>query len=434
MTNISRKIVTSVLRTESKLALWKYKPRIIAVTGSAGKTSTKDAVYAVMSKFVFVRKNAKSYNTQIGLPLTILGRPNQWNSPIGWIKNFFAGLWLSVWSKRYPKWLVLEAGVGKPGDMKETAEWLKTDAVIVTAIGETPSHIEFFESRKHLIEEKSGLIKTLKKDGILLLNFDDEAVMGMGEKAKTRIITFGFKEGANLRGSSASIAYDPSGIPEGIIFRVDHNGISIPVVIDGVFGKNHTYAALAALALASELGFNLLEAANALKVYDLPPGRMRLLQGIDGTLIIDDTYNSSPFACEAALDTLGEVKISGRKIAILGDMLELGKHTEDAHRSIGRIAKTNLRAKDVLITVGPRARLIHEGAVAAGIKPANTYEFTNAREVGEFIKGFLKKGDMILVKGSQGMRMERIVAGIMLDQKNKEKLLVRQGSRWAEKE
>ncbi|MEK7190550.1 MAG: Mur ligase family protein [Patescibacteria group bacterium] len=437
MKTIFKKIITYILKIESQLVLWKYEPKVIAITGSVGKTSTKDAIYAVLSGISYVRKSEKSFNSEIGLPLTVLGIPNGWNNPLVWLKNILKGLWLFLWPHKYPKWLVLEVGVGKPGDMKKTASWLETDAVIITAIGETPAHIEFFNSRKHLVEEKSRLIKTLKIDGLLVLNADDEAVLEMKTHTKNRAITYGFKKEADILGSSESIFYNDKNKPEGITFRVDEEGHSLPVIIEGVFGRNHVYASLATLALSSGLKFNMLDAINALKNYDVPPGRMRLLKGINDSLIIDDTYNSSPFACESALKTLGEIKHQGRKIAILGDMLELGKHTIEAHKNIGKLARENA---DVLIVIGPRAKAIKEGAIDAGMGPenprhggANIFEFLDSREAGEFIKTFAQKGDLALVKGSQAMRMERVVEAILLDQKNKNKLLVRQDDEWLKK-
>lgn len=430
MKDTLKKIIAYILQIESRLVLAKYKPKVIAITGSVGKTSTKDAVYAVIAGVSYVRKSEKSYNSEIGLPLTILGIPNGWSNPLTWIKNIFQGLSLVIFPHKYPEWLVLEVGVGKPGDMELTVSWLICDVVIITAIGETPAHIEFFNSRKNLIEEKSGLIKTLKKDGLLILNADDEDVLQMKTKTKNRTTTYGFSEGADVLASGDSIFYDDNGIPKGVIFRIDEGGASLPVVIEGVFGRNHVYASLAALALSSGLKLNMLSAINSLKNYEVSPGRMRLLQGMEDTLIIDDTYNSSPFACEAALKTLAEIKSAGRKIAILGDMLELGKHTEEAHKNIGKIAKENA---DVLIVVGPRAKAIREGALLAGMKEKNLYEFSDSHEASDFIKTFVKKGDLILIKGSQGMRMERIVEAILLDQENKEKLLVRQDDEWKKK-
>src|SRR3989338_6033665 len=163
-----KKIITYILQIESRLVIWRYKPKVIAITGSVGKTSTKDAVYAVLSGVSYVRKSEKSYNSEIGLPLTILGIPNGWNNPLVWWKNILKGLWLILVPHKYPKWLVLEVGVGKPDDIMHTASWLSSDVVIITAIGETPAHIEFFSSRKHLIEEKNKLVQTLKQDGLLI--------------------------------------------------------------------------------------------------------------------------------------------------------------------------------------------------------------------------------------------------------------------------
>lgn len=425
-----KKTLTYILRIESRLVLWKYKPKIIAITGSVGKTSTKDAVYAVISGVSYVRKSEKSFNSEIGLPLTILGCPNGWNNPYTWFSNILKGLWLFLWSHKYPKWLVLEVGIGKPGDMNRTASWLKTDAVIITTIGETPAHIEFFDSHKHLVEEKSGLIKTLKKDGLLILNNDDEIVSEMKTKTKNRVITFGFKEDSDIKGSGDSIFYSNEGVPEGLIFRIDEEGNSFPVLIEGVFGRNHVYASLGALTLSSGLKLNMLDAVNKLKNYNVPPGRMRLLKGVNNSLIIDDTYNSSPFACESALKTLAEVKNIGRKIAVLGDMLELGKHTEEAHKNVGKVVKENA---DLLMVVGARAKKIKEGAIEEGMNKKNIFEFLDSQEAGEFLKTFVQKNDLILVKGSQGMRMERAVESILLDKKSKKNLLVRQDEEWKKK-
>jgi UDP-N-acetylmuramoyl-tripeptide--D-alanyl-D-alanine ligase len=436
----SKKIIAYILKIESQLVLWKYKPKVIAITGSVGKTSTKDAVFAVLSKISYVRKSEKSFNSEIGLPLTILGCPNGWNNPLIWVQNVFRGLWLFLnpfGPHKYPKWLVLEVGVGKQGDMKKTASWLKTDAVIMTAIGDTPPHIEFFNSRKQLVEEKSQLIKTLKEDGLLVLNADDESILEMKDKSKRRSITYGFAEGADVLGSGDSIFYNENGEPSGIIFRVDVEGNSLPVVIEGVFGRNHVYASLAALALSSGLKFNMLSAVNSLKNYEVPPGRMRLLQGINDSLIIDDTYNSSPFASESALRTLAEIKCKEpgcRKIAILGDMLELGRHTFEAHKNIGILASEILSGNAyVLIVVGPRAKTIKEGAIEAGMNDKKIFEFSDSYEAGNFIKSFVQKNDIVLVKGSQGMRMERVVEAMLLDQANKKTLLVRQDDEWLKK-
>lgn len=426
-----KKIISYILQIESRLVLWKYKPKVITITGSVGKTSTKDAVYAVISGMAYVRKSDKSYNSEIGLPLTILGCSNGWNSPLAWTKIILKGLWLFIWPHKYPKWLVLEVGVGKPGDMRRTASWLKSDVVIMTAIGETPVHIEFFNSRKHLVEEKTELIKTLKKNGLLILNRDDETVLDMKEKNKNRLITYGFDKKADVVASGNSISYNALGEPEGIVFRVDENGNSMPVVIQRAFGKSHIYAALGALAVVFGLKLNTVSAIESLKNYDIPPGRMCLHKGINDSLIIDDTYNSSPSACESAFRTIGELGYTGRKIAVLGDMLELGRHTDEAHQNVGKIAVGNI---DVLMVVGPRAKGIKIGALDKGMKEKNIFEFSNSREAGNFLQTFIQPKDLVFVKGSQGVRMERTVELIIKDQSNKEKILVRQEKEWLKKE
>ena len=419
MSKILKKIIFLILQVESRLTLRKYKPKVIAITGSVGKTTTKDAVYAMLSGIAYVRKSEKSYNSEIGLPLTVLGLPNGWSNLHVWLKNILKGLALVLFPHQYPEWLVLEVGIGKLGDMERTASWLKTDAVIVTTIGEIPVHIEFFPSKKHLIEEKSELIKTLKQDGLLLLNADDPEVLAMKVKTKNRFVTFGFGE-SEVRASGESVSYSENGAPGGIIFRVDVEGSSLPVAVEGVFGKNHAYAALAALALAHGLKLNMVEAAERVKRYEFAPGRMRVLEGAKGTLIIDDSYNSSPIAAYSALGTLGEIKTAGRRIAVLGDILELGKHTDEAHRNVGEVARER---SDALITVGPRSKVM-EGK----------FHFANSREAGEFLKTFVKKNDLILIKGSQGMRMERAVEAILEDLANKSKLLVRQEPEWLSRE
>lgn len=433
MKSILKRAVALILQKESKLVLWKYKPKVVAITGSVGKTSTKDAVYTVLSQFSYVRRSEKSYNSEFGLPLTILGLRNGWNNPLTWLKNILKGFWLFVWPHKYPKWLILEVGIGKPGDMRKTASWLLSDVVIMTAIGETPAHIEFFESRKHLVEEKMQLIKTLKKDGLLILNADDNTVLEMKNKSKNRVVTYGFKEYADIKASGISIHFGSEGEPEGIMFRIDEGGSSLPVTIKGTFGKNHIYASLGGLALAYGLKLNMLWSTDALKKYVMQPGRMRLLEGINDSTIIDDTYNSSPAASISGLETLGEMSTVegttkiGRKIAVLGDMLELGRHTEEAHKNVGKVAKYNV---NILVVVGPRAKGIKEGAQSVRMAKKNIFEFSSSIEAGEFLKTFVRKNDLVFIKGSQGMRMERAVFAILKDKENKDKLLVRQEKEW----
>lgn len=435
MKNTLKHILISILKWEAQLVLKKYKPKIVAITGSVGKTSTKDAVYASLSKFYFVRKSEKSFNSEIGLPLTILGVPNGWNSPAIWLKNIIEGLELVFTKHEYPEWLILEIGADKPGDIQEAASWVKADVVIITKIGSTPVHIEFFKSLQQLIEEKASLLKALKKDGVAVLCADDETVLDFKERTKNKVVSFGFNDKATLVASNSDILYKksrkrinpPADAPDGINFKVNYSGNSLPVMIEGAFGQNHIYAALAALATSYGLDLNMVTSADALKDYEMPPGRMRLIEGVKNSWIIDDTYNSSPAAMEAALKTLAEIKAK-RKIAVLGDMLELGRHTEEAHKYAGQEAA---KFADFLVTIGPRARFIAEGALNQGMSEKNIFQFEESRKAGKFVEQLIEAGDIILVKGSQGVRMERTVEEIIAHPEDKENLLVRQDEEWS---
>jgi UDP-N-acetylmuramyl pentapeptide synthase len=211
-------------------------------------------------------------------------------------------------------------------------------------------------------------------------------------------------------------------------FQLNHEGNAIPVVIHGTLGLPRVYSVLAAIATAKIAGISLEDAANALAACEPPPGRMRVIPGVKGSVIIDDTYNSSPAAALAALDTLSDVQAK-RKIAVLGDMLELGKYSADAHRQIGVRAA---QCADILWTVGIRSRITGESALDAGMKDKNIreYEFGESLRAGKELEALLKPGDVVLVKGSQSMRMERAVQILMADHQKAEELLVRQDPEW----
>lgn len=427
-----KKCVIWLLRTEAQAVLRKYKPKIVLITGSIGKTSTKDAVFAVLSQFAHVRKSEKSYNSDIGIPLSILGLESGWRNPVKWLTNIFEGLVL-IFKKnaQYPEWLVLEVGSRGSGDILASAGWLKADCVILTAIGTTPPHIEFYKSLQDLVDEKSSLLKTLKKDGILVVNADDPVVFDVHTRTTAKTISFGDTESATVHSSHFAIHYNKeSGMPDGLSFKIKIGGSTMPIHLNWVFGKNHMYAALAALAIAESQHFDLIKAAHALVAYDVPNGRMRLVDGVKGTFIIDDTYNASPAAMEAAIETLGLMKVSGRKIAVLGDMLELGKFTEDAHRRAGTLVA---ESAELLITVGIRAKYISASAAEAGLQKSAIHHCANAGDAGDYLKDKLEKGDVVLVKGSQAIRMERVVKKIMAHPELATRLLVRQEREWLRK-
>lgn len=429
MKQLFKKIIISILIFEAKLVLRKYNPKIVAITGSVGKTSTKEAVSAVLDGEFNIRKNVGSYNSEIGVPLIVLGLKNPWYSYLGWIKNIVNGATQIIIKQNYPKILVLELGADKPGDIERFMDWIKPDVSVITALGDIPAHIEFFASPEALRTEKAKILKALKSYNKAVLNFDDETVLELREKTKAEIISFGFGQGADIRGSNYKITFtkkEEKEIPVGITFKVDYKGASALFKILNSFGKQQMYACLAAAGVGIAFGLNLVKISEFLSRYESPPGRLKLLSGIKDTLILDDTYNASPMAMHAALDVLRELP-SQRKIAVLGDMMQLGKHAINAHREIGQISA---KICDIIFTVGQRAKFIAEELREIGFTKENIFEFNTSREAGVSLQNQIKNGDLILIKGSQAMRMEMAVLEIMAHPEDKNKLLVRQDPVW----
>ena len=445
MKNFFKNIIVTILTWEARLALKKYKPKIIAITGSVGKTSTKDAIWTVLAPHFHVRKSDKSFNGEIGLPLTILELPNGWNNPFIWLRNIIQGFFLvftinyKLSTINYPSWLILEIGADRPGDIEKVSRWLSPDVVVITRFAEVPVHIEFFKSREEIIKEKSFLVKALKEGGLLLLNNDDADVRALRDMRRNcRVITWGIEQESDFQASNLETAYGKRGnakMPSGITFKVNYAGNSVPIHLSGTLGRQHVYPVLAALSLGNTLGLNMVGIAESVKTYKTPSGRMKIISGVKHTTVIDDSYNASPVAMAEALKTLKEIKTGGgfeveprsRKIAVLGDMLELGKHSGREHERAGREAKESC---DILVTVGVRARDIAAGALNHGMDENRIFQFDTSAEAAKPVEELLKEGDIVLVKGSQIARMERIVEEIMAEPELKERLLVRQESEW----
>ncbi len=429
MKDIFKKIIIFILTLEAKLVIKKYKPKIVAVTGSVGKTSTKDAIYTALSAFFYVRKSAKSFNSDIGIPLTILGLPNAWSDVKMWLSNIYDGFLLLVTKTKYPEWLVLEIGADHPGEIERVMKWIHPDISVITRIGKVPVHVEFYKSVKDVVREKSFLARGLKLDGTLIINADDEDVVGFKEYTKAKSISFGVKEKADIRASFIVPQYKDSKV-SGMSFKVDNAGSSLPIVLSGIVGNQYVYPVLASFAVIQSLGLSPLKAVDAFEKYDYPRGRMNIIDGINSSVIIDDTYNASPVAMEEGFYTIKHLAVLGKKIAIIGDMLELGKFSLDEHERLGSIAADVF---DFVCLVGIRASDMKNTLLQKGFAKDNVCVFETAKEAGVHMKDKISEGDIVYVKGSQGMRMERAVEEIMSNQKDKEKLLVRQEKEWLNK-
>ncbi len=418
-------ILQKVLKLMAGLVLKKYNPKIVGITGSVGKTSAKEAIFIVLASKFRVRRNEKNYNNEIGLPLTIIGADSGENSLWRWFLVFLKWLWIMLMPMEYPEILVLEMGADRPGDIRYLTSLIKSDAGVITEI--SSSHVEFFKDVEGVAKEKGVLVKELGRKSLAILNADNPYTFRMKDQAKGNVITFGFSENADMRATDISFSYASNHDLRGLSFKLNYKGTTIPVRLNNVLARHQIYSALAGAAVGVGFGINLVEAASALENFSLPCGRMNLIEGIGGAFIIDDTYNSSPAAILAALETLGEIK-AARKIAVLGDMLELGAETEEKHRVAGK--KFLETGGDIFFAVGKRMRFAGKELERNNFPKGRIFYFSDPMEAGEKLKSIVRERDLVLVKGSQGMRMEKVVEEIMARPEKASELLCRQSRNW----
>jgi UDP-N-acetylmuramoyl-tripeptide--D-alanyl-D-alanine ligase len=423
MKDLIKPLIVQILTWEAKLTLKRHKPFIIGITGNLGKTSTKDAIFAVLKSEYHTRRSEKSMNSEFGVPLTILGEKSGWNNPLKWILVIIRGLFVPF-AKHYPSHLVLEIGADRPGDIKSIASWVKPNIVVVTQFGQVPVHVEFFENRDAVVQEKGHLVEALLPHGLFIYNADDHDAEKLLQRTKARTASIGITKKSDVQGGNVKPYGTPMTGTEADVFSYSERG---HIVLPEVLGKSPVYCVLPALAIAHELGISLEVACASLRDADKPKGRMRLLQGMNGSIIIDDTYNASPKATEHGLKTLEGLEVKGRKIAVLGDMLELGSHTRDEHYKIGKLAA---KACHKLITVGIRSRVVAEGALDEKMLDENILQCDTSVLAGKELVEILQEGDVVYMKGSQGMRMERAVAMILASTHDPKSVLVRQEKEW----
>lgn len=420
---LAKKLKT-ILRLLAETTLKKYNPGIIGITGSVGKTSTKEAIYTVLRNFRRVRVSSGSFNNEFGLPITILGAwseeelelisrkygkdENKLKKILFLIKVILVSLGNLIFRTDYPDILILEYGADRPGDLDYLLAMAKPQISVVTAIGDIPAHSEFYSGPDEVAKEKSKLIRALSVAGFAVLNFDDEAVLNMKNLTSVPIFTYGFGEGAQVKIDNFENRSD-QGKPAGITFRLNNNNNSLPVRIDGAFGKVQAYAAAAATCIGLGFGLNLGRIVEALAYYRAPSHRLKFLMGIKDTYLVDDSYNSSPLSMRAAIETIKDFSAK-RKVAILGDMLELGEYTIEVHEAIGQLIPKNF---NLLITVGARAKFIADAARKKGMNDKKIISFDTVDEAIINILGLLKSGDLVLIKASRGIGLDKLVEEVM---------------------
>lgn len=366
-----------------RLAKWQRSrlgARVVAVTGSNGKTTTKDMAAAVLSVRWSMAKSAGNYNNEVGLPLAVLAAP------------------------RGTQVLVLEMAMRGPGQIRQLAEIARPDVGIVTNVG--PVHLELLGSIENIAKAKQELVEALPEDGWAVLNADDPLVRAMAGAARSRTIFYGCGPEADVQ-ASAVVSRGLEGIEFTLHWQGQRRRISVPAP-----GRHNVYNALAAAGAALALGLTLDEVAWGLAAYSKHASAMRMELRVrsDGVRVINDAYNASPASMAAALELLRELD-GGRRVAILGDMLELGPLSEAAHREVGRVAAAT--RVDQLAAVGRWSGTMAAAAVEAGLAPGRVATFPDAAAAAAWAKGFVRPGDVVLVKASRGLRLERVAAALL---------------------
>ena len=422
--NKAKSAVLWYLKALAKYRLKRLKPDIIGVTGSVGKTSTKEAIYHVLARRQQVLRNQKSYNTEFGLLLAILNQNSGFSSPFKWLSVFWRAFKVALFNRTPYTKMVLEMGVDKPTDMDVLLQVVKPTIGVLTAI--KPIHLDEgqFKNLEEILAEKSKMVKRMGKNDWAILNADDHYLELLSSQLDANVITFGMDKSADIR------AVNVQSSDKGLEFDLIFDEKTVPVHLPGLIGKHHIYVVLPAIAIGFLNEFKWETIKAGLEDFHLPPGRMNLISGLEKSTIIDSSYNASPATMAIALDVLKEVvpKGVGRRVAVLGNMNEIGDLTDSEHRKVGKEVG---RVADMLVSVGDNAKLYVEEALKAGLDKNHAWSFMDAKDAGEFLRDKLKAGDVILVKGSQNkVRLERCVKEIMAEPERARELLVRQDSVW----
>lgn len=355
----------------------KFNIPFTGITGSVGKTSTKDMVSSVVSKKYNVLKTEGNFNNEIGVPLTVFR-----------LSNSHEGA-------------VLEMGMSGFGEISRLTSIIKPDIAIITNIG--VSHIENLGSKNNILKAKMEILEGLSGSGLVILNGDDSLLYGVKDQINFRKVYYGLSDGLEYKAYNI-VSKGEEGTEFSILLGEKEYYVFVPSP-----GIHNVYNALAAIATGMELQIPPQKIVEGIR--DFVPSKMRLhITDHNGIKIINDAYNASPQSMEAAINVLCDIGKGKRTFAVLGDMLELGHISLDAHTQIGGYA-----AKigcSFIVCVGENGRYIYQGALDNGVPQNRVFHFSDTKSASDFLKGILNTGDVVLVKGSRGMKMESIVSSI----------------------
>ena len=353
-----------------------YRPLVAGITGSVGKTTTKEFCAAVFSAFGETLKTEGNQNNEIGMPATLFRLTD---------------------TTRYA---VVEMGMDHSGDLHKLTLAARPDAAVITRIG--VSHIENLGSQEKILEAKMEICDGLPEDGLLVVNGDDSRLAAVVPPRHIRKVQFGI-DSRFAQVTACDIISSAEG--ERFVIRDKINGdfkAQIPAV-----GRHNIYNALAAYTLATRLGLDPARCAQALARYQTTGMRQRVIEA-DGVRLVEDCYNANPDSMRAALEALSTLSAGGRRVAVLGDMLELGEISRAAHLEVGALAA---RGTDCLITFGEGGALIAQGAKEAGLN--QVHHCSSKQEAAALLREYCRGGDTVLFKASRGMAFEEILNGYL---------------------
>lgn len=398
---MARKLLKIWLRYLAAKVLRKYCPRVVAITGSTGKTSTKEAILTVLrersdDRIVGTRDNL---NAECGVTATIIKPGFIGQKTQGKVKLTGRDVWQLTWRAikllikklPYPQVLVLELGADRPGDIRYFMNFIKPEVGVLTNIGD--AHLEFYGSKSELVEEKSLLIANVETRGLVILNKDDDFSKLVSRKTAAKKLFISAEKEADIW--ARDIGFSSSGIHFGAVYGKQITQIDLPV-----FGYQFVYAALLALAVGQYFKVPWEVMAKRLNQYTVLQGRFEIIK-LGETIVIDDTYNANPASTLAALKSLARLGVNRRKVAILGDMRELGSAYEKGHQSVGECAA---KVVDQLWVAGEGGALIKEAALRAGLPPGQARDWQESA-----IPAILQDNNIVLIKGSLAMKMDKIV-------------------------
>lgn len=436
-----KKILQKIIASLARKVILKYQPKVVAITGSVGKTSAKEAAVLACVGLDGVRAAKKNFNNEFGVPLAILGIENYpGRNFFHWLDVFIHAIGLLLYhSKMYPKILILEYGADKPGDILYLCEVARPEVAVITAIG--TAHREFYKATEDILKEKISIFKYLKKGGTAIVNGDNEKLgRVLAEGQADEKISYGVSDRTNVRFAPLKIfdeATEDTEIvssdknPDGLVGKIIVGEAVVPINFKNLYGQHQVLGPLAGLSIALALGQDKLSAIQGIANYDLPAGRGRKLVGIKESILIDDTYNASPEAVLAGFESMVAIRNDRPLVLILGDMLELGEEAVSAHQKIGQEVA---RLKPALfVAVGEYINYTVLSAIEAGFNKENIFAFGESVSAGEFIKDKMPVNSLVYLKGSQGVRIEKITKMLLAEPARDAHLLCRQGDMWVNK-